>query len=125
MPAAKETWIIRHNRRCYLAATFRVGRALRFLKRWMTRRSEEMRKSQARIEREDVKSSNDPLKMEYGDYLRNQRGLSERTIYHCWRFADRFLQFRFGGKARDLHNITPTDIVRFMQYLVSRGNPPA
>ena len=37
--------------------------------------------------------------------------------------ADRFLQFRFGGKARDLHKITPTDIVRFMQQLVSRGKP--
>jgi integrase/recombinase XerD len=80
-----------------------------------------MRKFQAGIEREDVKSWNDPLKQEYEDYLRNQRGLSERTISHCWRFADRFLQFRFAGKTRDLHKITPTDIVRFMQQLVSRG----
>jgi hypothetical protein len=56
-----------------------------------------MRKFQAGIEREDVKSWNDPLKQEYEDYLRNQRGLSERTISHCWRFADRFLQFRFAG----------------------------
>jgi hypothetical protein len=38
-------------------------------------RSEEMRKSQAGIECEDAKSSNDPLKLEYEDYLRNQRGL--------------------------------------------------
>ncbi len=82
-----------------------------------------MRKSQTRIEHEDAKSSNDPLKLEYEDYLRNQRGLSERTIYHCWRFADRFLQFRFGGKTRDLHEIAPTDIVRFMQHLVARGKP--
>jgi len=82
-----------------------------------------MRKFRTRIEHEDAKSSNDPLKLEYEDYLRNQRGLSERTIYHCWRFADRFLQFRFGGKARDLSKITPTDIVRFMQHLVSRGKP--
>lgn len=82
-----------------------------------------MRKSQSRIEREDAKSSNDPLKLEYEDYLRNQRGLSERTIYHCWRFADRFLQFRFGGKTHDLRKIAPTDIVRFMQHLVARGKP--
>ena len=82
-----------------------------------------MIKSQVGIEREDAKSSNDPLKLEYEDYLRNQPGLSEMTIYHCWRFADRFLQFRFGGKARDLHKIAPTDIVRFMQQLVSRGKP--
>jgi hypothetical protein len=38
-----------------------------------------MRKSQTRIEHEDAKLSNDPLKLEYEDYLRNQRGLSERT----------------------------------------------
>ena len=82
-----------------------------------------MIKSKSRIEHEDAKLSNDPLKLEYEDYLRNQRGLSERTIYHCWRFADRFVQFRFGGKARDLHKIAPTDIVRFMQQLVSRGKP--
>jgi len=82
-----------------------------------------MRKSQSRIERKDAKSSNDPLKLEYEDYLRNQRGLSERTIYHCWRFADRFLHFRFGGKTRDLHKIAPTDIVRFTQHLVARGKP--
>jgi site-specific recombinase XerD len=82
-----------------------------------------MIKSKSRIEHEDAKLSNDPLKLEYEDYLRNQRGLSERTIYHCWRFADRFLQFRFGGKTRDLHKIAPTDIVRFMQRLVARGKP--
>jgi hypothetical protein len=36
------------------------------------------------------------LRGDYEDYLRRQRGLSERTIGHCWRFADRFLDFRFG-----------------------------
>jgi integrase/recombinase XerD len=36
------------------------------------------------------------LRGDYEDYLRRQRGLSERTIGHCWRFADRFLAFRFG-----------------------------
>jgi hypothetical protein len=56
-----------------------------------------MRKSQTSIEHEDAKLSNDPLKLDYEDYLRNQRGLSERTVYHCWRFAHRFLQFRFGA----------------------------
>ena len=29
------------------------------------------------------------LRQEYEEYLRVQRGLSERSIYHCWRFADR------------------------------------
>ena len=38
------------------------------------------------------------LKLEYEDYLRNQRGLSEKSIYDCWRFADRFLNFQFKGR---------------------------
>jgi len=63
------------------------------------------------------------LKRDYEDYLRNQRGLSERTIGHCWRFADRFLKFRFNGEEADLSRITSIDIVRFMQHLTSRGKP--
>ena len=63
------------------------------------------------------------LKLEYEEYLRNQRGLNERSIYHCWRFADRFLAFRFKGKDRDLSKITSPDIARFMQHLTSRGKP--
>ncbi len=63
------------------------------------------------------------LKFEYEDYLRSQRGLSEKSIYDCWRFADRFLAFRFKGRRPDLSKITPADIARFMQHLVSRGKP--
>jgi len=63
------------------------------------------------------------LRREYEDYLRNQRGLSERTIYHCWRFADRFLQFRFGGAGYDLSAITPSDVATFMVQLTSRARP--
>src|SRR5271170_1667916 len=63
------------------------------------------------------------LKLEYEDYLRNQRGLSEKSIYDCWRFADRFLHFRFKGRRPDLSKITPGDIARFMLHLVSRGRP--
>src|SRR5258708_17217094 len=116
-------WIIRHNRRCYLAAALRVGRALRSLKRWVTRRSEEVRKSQTRIEQDDAKLSNDPLKLEYEDYLRRQRGLSERTIYHCWRFADRFLDHRFGDQGDDLRRVTPGDVVAFLQHVTTRKPP--
>jgi site-specific recombinase XerD len=61
--------------------------------------------------------------MEYEDYLRNQRGLSEKSIYDCWRFADRFLHFRFKGRRPNLSKITPADIARFMQHLISRGKP--
>jgi site-specific recombinase XerD len=63
------------------------------------------------------------LKLEYEEYLRRQRGLSERTIFHCWRFADRFLTFCFQGGDGDLSQITPFDTVRFMQHLTSRGKP--
>jgi hypothetical protein len=61
------------------------------------------------------------LKKEYEDYLRIQRGLSERSIHNCWSFAERFLEFRFKGKDGDLAKITPLDIVRFMQHLISPG----
>jgi site-specific recombinase XerD len=61
--------------------------------------------------------------LEYEDYLRTQRGLSEKSVYDCWRFADRFLEFRFNGKRRDLSKIAPVDIARFMQHLISRGKP--
>ena len=64
------------------------------------------------------------LKSDYEDYLRRQRGLSERTIFHCWRFADRFLDFRFGEGAEDLSAITPDDIARFMQHLTTRRRAP-
>jgi hypothetical protein len=46
------------------------------------------------------------LRCDYEDYLRRQRGLSERTIGHCWRFADRFLDFRFDDAEIDLGAIT-------------------
>jgi integrase/recombinase XerD len=36
------------------------------------------------------------LRVDYETYLRRQRGVSESTVYHSWRVADRFLAFRFG-----------------------------
>ena len=38
----------------------------------------------------------DHLRSEYVAYLRNQRGLTEATIYHCVCFLNRFMAFRFG-----------------------------
>jgi site-specific recombinase XerD len=66
------------------------------------------------------------LRLEYEEYLRIQRGLSEQSIYHCWRFADRFLTFRFKGKALDWSKITALDLARFMQSLTTRRDktPP-
>lgn len=55
------------------------------------------------------------LKRDYEQYLRRQRGLSETTIYHAWRIADRFLQFRFGDQIGEISEITTNDIVSFMQ----------
>jgi site-specific recombinase XerD len=63
------------------------------------------------------------LKCDYETYLRCQRGLSERTIYHCWRHADRFLEFRFGDEAGDLAQIRTADIAAYLQHLTGR-NPP-
>ena len=82
-----------------------------------------MRKPEAHRNRAASNAADERLKLEYEDYLRNQRGLSERSIYHCWRFADRFLAFRFKGKDRDLPKITPPDIAKFMLHLTSRGKP--
>jgi len=63
------------------------------------------------------------LRREYEEYLLRERGLSERTIEHCWGFAARFLKFRFGTELGDLSKITATDIVKFMQHLVSLNKP--
>ena len=63
------------------------------------------------------------LRQEYEEYLRLQRGLSERTIFHSWRLADRFLEFRFGKEIGDLSQITSSDIVGFLQQLTTRKPP--
>jgi len=63
------------------------------------------------------------LQLDYEDYLRRQRGLSEATIADCWRFADLFLNFRFGGADVLLAAITPSDVAAFLQKLFSRKTP--
>jgi integrase/recombinase XerD len=63
------------------------------------------------------------LRRDYETYLRRQRGLSERTVFHSWRIADRFLEFRFGKELGDLSRITTTDIVGFLQHLTTRTPP--
>jgi site-specific recombinase XerD len=59
------------------------------------------------------------LRRDYENYLRRHRGLSERTIYHCWRLAERFLAFRFGKAEPVLDAITPGDVVAFLQKLTT------
>jgi integrase/recombinase XerD len=63
------------------------------------------------------------LRADYEDYLVRQRGLSQRTIFHAWRFADRFLDHRFGAGDVDLAAIRPGDIVAFLQHLLGRKAP--
>ncbi len=63
------------------------------------------------------------LKREYEEYLRRQRGLSERTIFHSWRIADRFLAFRFEKEIGELSEITPTDITAFLETVTTRKPP--
>jgi len=63
------------------------------------------------------------LRRDYETYLRRQRGLRERTISVCWKFAERFLEFHFGEKVGDLLQIRPADIAGFLQHLTTRRTP--
>ena len=63
------------------------------------------------------------LKRDYEEYLHRQRGLSERTIFHSWRIADRFLTFRFGKDLGNLSEIASTDIAAFLQQAMTRTPP--
>ncbi|HID8156961.1 site-specific integrase [Agrobacterium sp. B1(2019)] len=63
------------------------------------------------------------LLVNFETYLVRQRGLSPRTIYHVLRFADRFLDHRFGDDMLDLAALNARDVVAFMEHLVTRKRP--
>jgi site-specific recombinase XerD len=63
------------------------------------------------------------LRRDYEAYLRHQRGLGDGTISHCWRFAEGFLDFRFGDEVGPLSTITQGDIVGYLQHRHSRPKP--
>jgi site-specific recombinase XerD len=63
------------------------------------------------------------LRSEYETYLRDQRGLSEATIYHCVRFLERFMTFRFGATLGNFDSITPGDIVAFLRKVMCGPKP--
>jgi integrase/recombinase XerD len=63
------------------------------------------------------------LRREFEDYLRRDRGLSERSIYDCWRMADRFLDHRFGERTDELGRLTPGDVAKFLRHLTTRKPP--
>lgn len=65
----------------------------------------------------------DRLRSEYATYMREQRGLAEKTIYASLSFYDRFMAFRFGAKLGPLDDITLADIVAFLSEVRGRQAP--
>lgn len=63
------------------------------------------------------------LLADFGAYLIKQRGLSERTIDHTLRFANRFLDHRFGAAMIDLTRLRGADIIAFVQHLLTGKHP--
>ncbi len=61
------------------------------------------------------------LLADYEDYLVKQRGLSQRTIYHSLRFADRLLDHRFGEGTIDLRSLRSADVIGFSEYVLAAG----
>lgn len=59
------------------------------------------------------------LLADFETYLVKQRGLSERTVYHVLRFANRFLNHRFGTEAIDLPRLRAADIISFVQHVLA------
>ena len=50
----------------------------------------------------------------YGDWLRHQQGLGQTTIKKRQAFLRRFMTFRFGAALGQLNDITPDDILSFL-----------
>jgi integrase/recombinase XerD len=63
------------------------------------------------------------LRGAYEDYLRRQRGLSERTIIDSWRFAEQFLDFCFPDDFDEPGKISARDIASFLQARVVQRAP--
>lgn len=63
------------------------------------------------------------LLADYEAYLVKQRGLSPRTIYHTLRFADRFLDHRFGTAMIDLTRVRVADTISFVQHVLAGRRP--
>ena len=55
------------------------------------------------------------LRATYGDWLRQQQGLSQTTIKKRQAFLERFMTFRFGAALGELNDITPEDLLRFLE----------
>ena len=71
----------------------------------------------------DTQSMRTALLTRFEDYLIKQRGLSPRTIYHTLRFANRFLDHRFGVGTIELKSLRNTDVIGFLQHLLTGKHP--
>ena len=60
------------------------------------------------------------LRMDYEEYLRRQRGLTEKSILRCWYVANQFLKFLFSDGKDNLSGITPEGIIKYIQFQLSR-----
>lgn len=67
----------------------------------------------------ETQSARAALLADFETYLVKQRGLSQRTIYHVLRFANRFLDHRFGSDAIDLTRLRAADTVSFVQHVLA------
>ncbi|HUZ72467.1 MAG TPA: tyrosine-type recombinase/integrase [Stellaceae bacterium] len=59
------------------------------------------------------------LLADFETYLVKHRGLSPRTIYHTLRFANRFLDHRFGDATVDPGRLRPADVISFIEHVLA------
>ena len=71
----------------------------------------------------DAQAARVALLTSFEDYLVRQRGLSPRTIYHTLRFANRFLDYRFGDAVIDPGSFRSVDVTGFLQHLLAGKQP--
>ena len=71
----------------------------------------------------EIQRTRAALLTDFEDYLVRQRGLSPRTIYHTLRFANRFLDHRYGSRMIDLTRLRAADTTNFVQHILARRTP--
>jgi site-specific recombinase XerD len=59
------------------------------------------------------------LLADFESYLVKQRGLSQRTIHHTLRFAERLLDHRFGEAMADPSCLRPADTINFIEHVLA------
>ncbi len=69
----------------------------------------------------DTPTARAMLLANFEDYLIKQRGLSPRTIYHTLRFANRFLDHRFGEVEIEPSRLRSADVIGFVEHVLGGG----